>query len=233
MEKLKDMKKRLIHCVETQINDNLKEVDAKELGEAVDMIKDLEEAIYYATITKAMEEGDKEKKEHGGQQPQGLGNPYQQPQNTMFYPIYLRDMDRPYGRMYYDDGGYNMGDAGGRMYYNGNSGGRGGSGNGGYSGSQGGDNSSSSRNYQQSMMPPYYEYPMELLRDEREGRSPISRKNYMEAKEKSHDPSMHMKELEKYMQELTQDMTEMIQKASPEEKQLLQQKISMLATKIK
>lgn len=203
MEKLKDMKKRLIHCVETQINNNLKEVDAKELGEAVDMIKDLEEAIYYATITKAMENGDKEKKEHCGQQLQGLGNPYQQSQNTMFYPRYLRDMDRPYERIYYDDGKYNMGDA------------------------------SSSRDYQQSMIPPYYEYPIELLRDEREGRSPISRKNYMEAKEKSHDPSMHMKELEKYMQELTQDITEMIQNASPEEKQLLQQKISMLATKIK
>ena len=64
MEKLKNMKKALIKCVESQINDNLGEVDAKELGEAVDMIKDLEEAIYYATITKAMEGGDKEEWEH-------------------------------------------------------------------------------------------------------------------------------------------------------------------------
>ena len=51
----------------------------------------------------------------------------------------------------------------------------------------------------------------------------MSRKNYMESKEKSHDPSTHMKELEKYLQELSQDVTELVQKASPEEKQLLQQ----------
>lgn len=207
MEELKSMKKSLINCVQGQINGNLKEVDAKELGEAVDMIKDLEEAIYYATITKAMEEGDKEKKNH-----EGLGNPYQQPQNTMFYPVYLRDMDKPYGRMYYDgNGNYNMGDAG----------------------SGRGSSSGGSRNYQDHMMPPYYEYPMDMMRDHREGRSPMSRKNYMESKEKSHDVSTHMKELEKYLQELSQDVTEMIQSATPEEKQLLQQKISLLATKIK
>lgn len=207
MEDLKSMKKSLINCVQSQINGNLKEVDAKELGEAVDMIKDLEEAIYYATITKAMEEGDKEKKNH-----EGLGNPYQQPQNTMFYPVYLRDMDRNSGRMYYDGASYPQGS-------NSNSGGQEG-------------NSGGSRYFQDTMMP-YYEYPMELMRDQKEGRSPMSRKNYMEAKEKSSDTSMHMKELEKYLQELSQDMTEMIQKATPEEKQLLQQKISLLATKIK
>ena len=210
MEDLKSMKKSLINCVQDQINGNLKEVDAKELGEAVDMIKDLEEAIYYATITKAMEEGDKEKKNH-----EGLGNPYQQPQNTMFYPVYLRDMDRNSGRMYYDGISYAQGDRTSSGEQRGNSGGLGGS-----------------RNFQDTMMP-YYEYPMELMRDQREGRSPISRKNYMEAKEKSHDPSTHMKELEKYLQELSQDIIEMIQKATPEEKQLLQQKISLLATKIK
>ena len=42
-----------------------------------------------------------------------------------------------------------------------------------------------------------------------------------------------MKELENYMQELTQDITEMIHDATPEEKQILQQKISVLASKIK
>ena len=36
--------------------ENLNTVDTRELGEAVDMIKDLAEAIYYCTVTKAMEE---------------------------------------------------------------------------------------------------------------------------------------------------------------------------------
>ena len=42
-----------------------------------------------------------------------------------------------------------------------------------------------------------------------------------------------MKELEKYVQELGKDLTEMVQDATPEEKQILQQKINMLASKIK
>ena len=40
---------------------HLEQVDTKELGEVIDMIKDLSEAIYYCTITEAMEEKDKEK----------------------------------------------------------------------------------------------------------------------------------------------------------------------------
>jgi hypothetical protein len=45
---------------------HLGEVDAEELGEAIDMLKDLEEAIYYTTITEAMNEGggEKKKREH-------------------------------------------------------------------------------------------------------------------------------------------------------------------------
>jgi hypothetical protein len=41
-----------------------------------------------------------------------------------------------------------------------------------------------------------------------------------------------MQELEKYMHELTTDITEMIEGASAEEKQMLKTKISALATKI-
>ena len=41
-----------------------------------------------------------------------------------------------------------------------------------------------------------------------------------------------MKELEKYVQELAQDMVEMVEDASPEERQYLSKKISALSTKI-
>jgi hypothetical protein len=47
------MKENLISCIESQMC-NIYEADAEELGEAVDMLKDLEEAIYYCTITEAM-----------------------------------------------------------------------------------------------------------------------------------------------------------------------------------
>jgi hypothetical protein len=54
MDKMIRMKEMLMSCIETQMG-HLDTVDAKELGEAIDMVKDLSEAIYYCTITKAME----------------------------------------------------------------------------------------------------------------------------------------------------------------------------------
>ena len=69
MERLKQMKENLMACVSSQVCGNLAQVDTKELGEAIDMIKDLEEAIYYATITKAMEEKPEHESRHQEQQP--------------------------------------------------------------------------------------------------------------------------------------------------------------------
>ena len=83
-------------------------------------------------------------------------------------------------------------------------------------------NGSSSRNY--------YDGP--TYRDEREGRSYNSRRMYMEAKEMNKDKATQLRELEKYMQELSQDVTEMIADASPEEKQYLEKKMTALASKI-
>jgi hypothetical protein len=54
MDRLKQMKNMLISCIENQMT-HLEEIDTKELGEAIDMVKDLEEAIYYCTVVEAME----------------------------------------------------------------------------------------------------------------------------------------------------------------------------------
>lgn len=171
MERFKSVKEMLMAQIEGQMS-HLYDVDAKELGEVIDMVKDLEEAMYYCTITEAMK-----KKE-------------EQPQyNNINY----------YTEPYYD-----------KMYYGGN-------GNGGQSNSGGMS---------------YYDGWNGQMRDSREGRSGETRKMYMEHKSLHADKTTKMKDLEKYMQELTHDMTEMIQDASPEEKQLLQQKISTLAQKI-
>ena len=194
MEQLKMMKQNLISCVQTQMG-NLQNADSKELGEAIDMIKDLEEAIYYCTITKAMEDGEKEKE-------------------TMKYvkPIYYYNLMGGNDPKYYDGNGYtsyNRGGypGGGRMYYNRESTG---------------------------WYPRHMEdsYPMEI-RDYREGKSPITRRMYMESKELHHDKAKQMKELEQYMQELSGDIMEMINDATPEEKEILSQKLSTLAEKIK
>ena len=164
-ERLKHMKETLVCAIESQLSD-LSEVDTKELGEAIDMIKDLEEAIYYCTVTEAMTK-----------------------------PTYQIDHDKEY-----EDG---------RMYYNGG------------------------RSQSGYMDSDYYMPEHDTTwRDEREGRSYNSRRMYMEAKEMKKDKASQLRELEKYMQELTQDMTEMIGDASTDEKSYLEKKLTALATKI-
>ena len=63
MEALKKMKECLINVAEGQVYGNIEKVDAEELGEVMDMIKDLSEAIYYCTITESMEKQAQEEKE--------------------------------------------------------------------------------------------------------------------------------------------------------------------------
>lgn len=236
MEKLKQMKEALVGCVQGQIYGNMEKVDAQELGAAVDMIKDLSEAIYYCTITEAMEEGEEDEKEGKGKH------------GMMYYPRVSPMYHQPYPVELYDPR-YRERYMPGSMYAQSGSSGNGGSSNGGSNGS-GGNNArgGGTRGYHDGMMPidPYlmyndgmmYEqggnrnYSM-MMRDPREGKSGERRKMYMEGKMQGKDKTKQMQELEEYMHELTTDVTEMIQDASPEEKQLLQQKINMLATKIK
>lgn len=65
-----------------------------------------------------------------------------------------------------------------------------------------------------------------------DGTASMKRKSYIESKELHMDQAQQMRELEDYAQVLTSDLLEMIQDATPEEKQLLQRKIATLATKI-
>ena len=170
MERLKAMKERLINCVESQMND-LPSANSEELGEAVDMIKDLEETIYYCTVVKVMEDRDKETE-------------------VMYYPMMS---GRYYSGNYYPT----------HMYY---------------------DNS-----YDRGMR----DYEMVYPKDYREGRSGASRRMYMESKELHEGKEKQMMELEKYMKELTTDIMEMINDATPEEKETLSHKLNTLADKIK
>lgn len=207
MEKLKQMKECLVGMVESQIYGNIDKVDAKELGAAVDMIKDLSEALYYCTITEAMEEEDEAKE---GKSKHGMMYSRSMPMYHMPYPAEIYDPRvRERVMPMYATGNSNMGasmDNGGRR--------------------------GSMRGYHEGMIERYPVHEDGWMRDPKEGRSGERRKMYMDGKGMK-DKTQQMKELENYMQELSTDLTEMIQDASPEEKQMLQQKISMLATKIK
>lgn len=118
-----------------------------------------------------------------------------------------RDMDRPMGRMYFTAGTYdaNYGNNGV------NSGNR-------YDGDGRRSNSGGGRDY-------------------REGRSGQRRRGYMESKELHSDNSpeskqQRMKELDAYMKDLSEDVTEMIGDASAEERALLKQKMQGLVSKL-
>lgn len=60
MKQLKSIEQCLASAVQSQLED-LKKIDTKELGEVIDMIKDLEEAMYYCSITEAMKKSAEEK----------------------------------------------------------------------------------------------------------------------------------------------------------------------------
>lgn len=57
MEKLKEIQKTLIRTVYEGL-DHLDCIHTEELGEVIDMIKDLSETMYYCSIVKAMEHGE-------------------------------------------------------------------------------------------------------------------------------------------------------------------------------
>lgn len=117
IERLKTMKEQLMSCAESQMH-NLKDVDAKELGEVVDMVKDLEEAIYYCTITEAMNKKDIEKEKETNNYYYGTNYPMSMPSPRYYTPeIYYRDIDRNNGYMYYDGNEHSMMHYDNRNYY--------------------------------------------------------------------------------------------------------------------
>lgn len=211
MERLKSMKNCLMSAAEAQMA-NLNSVDAKELGEVIDMIKDLEEAIYYCTVVKAMEEGG-EKKEESMQ----TAYNHVMPESRYYYHERIREPYVMGGQINNEGYGNN------RMYYDGSNS------SSGNSGMSSGSNSSSSSSSNGTSYYHEREWPDIEMRDWREGRSPISRRMYMETKEMNKDGN---KELEQYMKELSEDITEMVQDASMEERQMLQKKLALLAQKI-
>lgn len=198
MESLKKMQECLIGVAESQVYGNIEKVNAEELGEVMDMIKDLSEAVYYTTITEAM---------------------HKQEYDDMMYSSPYYPMER-YEPMPMYAQGRGMGSGSGR-------------------GSSKGYSDGMIRRYDDGQMsysmyrdPMGYGYRGMSGHDPRGSRSEELRKMYMEGKGHK-DKIKQMQELDSYMQELAQEVTEMIQDASAEEKSLLQQKLNTLAAKVK
>ena len=123
--------------------------------------------------------------------------------DDMYYP--QRDMDRGYGRMYYTghDGMYMPnGDRDTTIY--------------GY--------------YGTDRMSP--ESPMGRQYDQRMGKSGMSRRTYMESKEMGKDKETKIKDLDKYLDELKEDMMEMVKGMTSDEKIMWQQRLSNMANSL-
>ena len=122
------MIEKLTECAKSEMDKKgIEEIDTEEFGKATDIIKDLAEAMYYRTLTEAMKESeygedydeygayDDGRRGYRGQPRDSRGRfrsrrgrrGYEEPWDEVFdYNEIerMRDMDRPYGRMYYTDG---------------------------------------------------------------------------------------------------------------------------------
>ena len=234
IKNIRCIEEKLAEAIRCEFDKGIENVNTAEMGKATDMLKDAAEAEYYARIAKAMEKADSEDEEADKHMLKQLKEQYGEDDGRRYYDNYrymrtgrfapkgrgtymprrgyetpieyhmTPEMYREHDPEYYRDVDRDMG----RMYYT-ETGMRENTGN-------------SSRTG---------------MRDGREGRSGMSRRSYMQTKEMHPDNSqeskqMKMKELEKYMGELSGDITEMIAGASNEEKTMLKTKLQTLVSKI-
>lgn len=205
------MIEKLAECADKQFDNGIESVDTAEMGQVTDMLKDLAEAMYYRTLTKAMDDSDPEeimemfeRYGDGGRRyydhyryadgrfaPKGRGTyrrgydepPYYHMTPEMYRSMEnYRDMDRRDGRMYYTEPSMNSG-------------------------------------------------------VHTESRYDMAKRNYTESKElhrgnTPEDKEQKMKELEKYLREIGSDIAELISDASTEEKNLLKNRMQVIMQKI-
>ena len=234
IKNIRCIEEKLAEAIRCEFDKGIENVNTAEMGKATDMLKVAAEAEYYARIAKAMEKADSEDEEADKHMLRQLKEQYGEDDGRRYYDNYrymrtgrfapkgrgtymprrgyetpieyhmTPEMYREHDPEYYRDMDRDMG----RMYYT-ETGMRENTGN-------------SSRTG---------------MRDGREGRSGMSRRSYMQTKEMHPDNSQEskqakMKELEKYMGELSGDITEMIAGASNEEKTMLKAKLQTLMQKI-
>lgn len=201
------MIEKLAECAEKQFDNGIENVDTAEMGQVTDMLKDLSEAMYYRTLTKAMDDSEPEeimemfeRYGDGGRRyydhyryadgrfaPKGRGSyrrGYEEPPYYHMTPEMYRDMenrrdmDRSNGKMYYSEPMSNMESSYDRA----------------------------KRNYTET--------------------KDLHRNNTQQDKEAK------MRSLEEYFREISSDITGLVADMTPEEKTMLKAKVSALATKL-
>ena len=206
IKRIHEMIEKLTKCAEMELEKGVENINAEEMGEVTDMIKDLAEAEYYSKISKAMDEAEygedydyrgaydeHERKGYRGQMRDSKGR-YMSRRKGYMPMMYDydwdnmqmdRDMDREHGKMYYTE-------------------------------------PMTMRNNNQT----HSESRYDRARRGYEETKSMHKDNSPESKQ------MKMKSLEDYMKSLAEDVTDMVNDMSPEEKSLMKQKMSVLMQKI-
>ena len=207
VKRMHEMIEKLSEAAECEFNKGIENVDTSEMCKVVCMMKDLSEAMYYRTLTNAMQESDTEeimemfdrygddgkryydmwRYKNGRFAPKGRGTrrgydepPYYHMNPDMYRehtPEYYRDMDRESGRLYYTE-------------------------------------------------------PITM-----ESRYDKAKRGYEESKmtHKDNTPEhkqAKMKDLEMYLKELSEDVTQLLADATPEERAMVKAKMQTLTQKI-
>ena len=199
------MVEKLTECANHEFDEKgVKEIDTEEMSKVAEMIKELCEAEYYATITKAMEEsGKRGRGSRMGFEMMPMDD-YQDDED------YWRHVDMMKGRMFFPEARYDN-----DMQWSSNDGGRrytsqGSSQSGSTQGSNdGGMRGTTSSRYGYS----YDEYMKE--KQMHSGQDEVSKKKRMD-------------KLEEYMDDLGDMAKDMVRDMSPEEKQIWKAKLNKL-----
>ena len=209
IEKIHKMIECLTEKALCELEKGTENVDTCEMGQVVDMIKDLNEAEYKAVIVKAMKKADEEKEEYDKMLLRELKEEYGEDAGRRFYDNYRYSDGRfapkghgSYRRGYEEPPYYHMTP---EMYRD-------------------MDRDTHSRMY-------YTETGMNESGYDR------AKRTYTETKEMHRgntpeDKKAKMQELERYAKSLTEDVVEMVSDMSDEEKNLLRTKMQILMQKI-
>lgn len=224
-----NMIEKLTKCAEMELEKGVENVDTKEMGEVVDIIKDLAEAMYYRTLVVAMEDSEygEDYDEYGPMEDGRRGYRGKPRSKTSGRYMSIGDGRRSNrGRRGYDEmGDYEMTpemykmhspeyyrdidkENLGRMFYSG--------------GSSGGSSRVYSQNESGNQQTSRYEN---------------ARRGYVEAKEmhkgnSTEDKEVKKKELDKWMTEFSNDVKQMVSEMTPEEKTILKTKLQNLHSSI-
>ena len=206
-----EMVEKLTECAKSEMDKKgIEEIDTEEFGKVTDIIKDLSEAMYYRTLTEAMKEAEYgEDYDYMGAYDEHERRGYTGQPRSKTSGRFMRRGDgrRSYMPMMRD---YDW------------------------------DNMQMDRDMDREHGKMYYTEPMTMHNDNQahsESRYDRARRGYEETKSMHKDNSaeskqMKMKSLEDYMKSLAEDVTDMVNDMSPEEKSLMKQKMQVLMQKI-